>query len=96
MKRLGGLSSEVQRAENLYALLSHADYVSLHVPAIEATKHMINEEALAQAKPGLTLLNFARESIVDPQAIAAALDSGRVCANTFAISPSLFFTGGTT
>lgn len=72
------LSSEVQRAENLPSLLSHSDYVSLHVPAIEATRHLINDEALAQAKSGLNLVNFARESIVDPQAIVRALESGKM------------------
>ncbi len=68
------LSSEVQRAENMHALLAKCDYVSLHVPAIEPTIHMINADALAQAKEGMVLVNFARESIVDPEAVANALD----------------------
>jgi len=72
------LSSDVQKAENMYALLARCDYVSLHVPAIQPTQHMINEGALAQAKPGMLLVNFARESIVDPQAILHALDSGQL------------------
>lgn len=72
------LSSDVQRAENLPSLLSHSDYVSLHVPAIEATHHLINDDALSQAKEGLTLVNFARESIVDPKAIVNALESGKM------------------
>lgn len=72
------LSSEVQRAENLPSLISRCDYVSLHVPAIEATHHLINRDILSQAKNGLTLVNFARESIVDPSAIVAALDSGKM------------------
>ncbi|MDT0595012.1 3-phosphoglycerate dehydrogenase family protein [Glaciecola petra] len=72
------LSSNVQKAENLHALLARCDYVSLHVPAIEATHHLINKEALAQAKSGMTLVNFARESIVDPEAIVAALDNTKL------------------
>ncbi|MCF2948552.1 phosphoglycerate dehydrogenase [Paraglaciecola aquimarina] len=72
------LSSDVQRAENMHALLARCDYVSLHVPAIKPTLNMINEDALAQAKPGLVLVNFARESIVDPNAIAKALDKGQL------------------
>jgi D-3-phosphoglycerate dehydrogenase len=72
------LSSEVQKAENLHALLSRCDYVSLHVPAIDATHHLINDDAIAQAKTGMTLVNFARESIVDPQALVRALDSGKL------------------
>lgn len=70
------LSNEVQKMENLHSLLARADYISLHVPAIEATKHMINSEALAATKPGAVLLNFARESIVDKQAVLQALESG--------------------
>lgn len=70
------LSNEVQKMENLHSLLARSDYISLHVPAIEATKHMINSEALAATKPGAVLLNFARESIVDKQAVLQALESG--------------------
>ena len=72
------LSSEVERAENMHALLARCDYVSLHVPAIKPTLNMINDEALAQAKEGMLLVNFARESIVDPQAIVNALDNGKL------------------
>lgn len=70
------LSNEVQKMENLHSLLARSDYISLHVPAIEATKHMINSEALAATKPGAVLLNFARESIIDKQAVLQALESG--------------------
>jgi D-3-phosphoglycerate dehydrogenase len=72
------LSSDVQRAESMYALLARCDYVSLHVPAIKPTRHMINEDTLAQAKSGMVLVNFARGSIVDPLAIIKALDSGQL------------------
>jgi D-3-phosphoglycerate dehydrogenase len=72
------LSSKVQRAENLHALLAKSDYVSLHVPAIKPTLHLINDEALSHAKDGLKLVNFARESIVDPKALVRALDSGKL------------------
>ena len=72
------LSNAVSRMENLPALLARSDYVSLHVPAIDATRHMINEAALAQARPGAVLLNFARESIVDSAAVLAALNAGKL------------------
>lgn len=72
------LSNAVQRMENLPALLGRSDYVSLHVPAMDATRHMIDAAALAQMKPGAVLLNFARESIVDPVAVAQALDAGQL------------------
>ncbi|MFT7229496.1 MAG: D-3-phosphoglycerate dehydrogenase, partial [Methylophilaceae bacterium] len=62
----------------MYALLARCDYVSLHVPAIKPTRHMINKDTLAQAKSGMVLVNFARGSIVDPLAIIKALDSGQL------------------
>jgi len=67
------LSSQVTRMENLQALLTEVDYVTLHVPAIEATKNLINAETLALMKPTATILNFAREAIVDADAIVSAL-----------------------
>ena len=72
------LSSEVSRMENLASLLARSDYVSLHVPALDATRHMISADALAGIKPGAVLLNFARETIVDPAAVLKALDAGRL------------------
>ncbi len=72
------LPSQVQRMENLQALLSKADYVSLHVPAIEATRHMINADALRSVKTGAVLVNFARDAIVDPEAIVASLDEKKL------------------
>lgn len=72
------LPSQVGRMENLQSLLARSDYITLHVPAIEATKHMINAETLKGVKTGAVLLNFARESIVDAQAVVASLDEGRL------------------
>lgn len=72
------LSSKVQRAENLTSLLSKSDYITLHVPAIEATRHLINQETLKQCKAGARLINFARETIVDTDALISALDQDTV------------------
>jgi D-3-phosphoglycerate dehydrogenase / 2-oxoglutarate reductase len=68
------VSNAVTRMENLHALLARADYISLHVPAMDATRHMINADALAAVKKGAVLLNFARETIVDPAAVLRSLD----------------------
>lgn len=70
------LPSQVQRKENLNALLAVSDYVSLHVPAIEPTINMINAETLSVMKPTAALLNFARDAIVDINAVISALDAG--------------------
>jgi D-3-phosphoglycerate dehydrogenase len=72
------LSSEVTRMENLQALLARSDYISLHVPAMDATKHLINDAALALTKPGAVLLNFARETIVDSAAVKRSLEAGKL------------------
>ncbi len=72
------LSNEVTRMENLQALLAKSDYISLHVPAMDATRHLINDDALALMKPGAVLLNFARETIVDSTAIERSLNKNRL------------------
>ena len=72
------LSNEVSRMENLQSLLARSDYVSLHVPAVDATRHMLNSDTLAVIKEGAVLLNFARDAIVDSAAVLRSLDSGRL------------------
>ena len=72
------LSSRVEKMESLEALLRVSDFVTLHVPAIEATHHMINSAALLRFKPGAQLINFARAAVVDADAVVAALDAGRL------------------
>ena len=72
------LSNEVSRMENLQALLARADYISLHVPAMDATAHLIDDAALALVKTGAVLLNFARETIVDSSAVKRSMDTGRL------------------
>lgn len=69
------LSSNIGKMDNLQSLLARADYVTLHVPAIDATRHMINAETLRCFKPDAKLLNFAREEIVDTAALVAALEN---------------------
>lgn len=72
------LSSDVERQENLQAMLPRVDYLSLHVPAIEATKNLINSETLALMKPQAVLLNFAREAIVDSSAVVDSLENNKL------------------
>ena len=70
------LSSRVQRAESVDALLGKVDYLTLHVPAIPQTKHLINADTLKLMKPNAAIMNFARESIVDARAVVNALNAG--------------------
>lgn len=72
------LPSQVTKMDELTSLLSNADFISLHVPAIKPTYHLMNSEALAHVKSGAVLLNFARETIVDPEAIVDQLDNGHL------------------
>lgn len=72
------LSRQVQKMENMQALFARSDIITLHVPALEATRGMINEEALSQFKDGAVLLNFARGELVDVAAIESALENGKL------------------
>lgn len=72
------LSAEVQQARSLDDLLAQSEMITFHVPLVDATRHMINRERLAFMKKGVTILNFAREGIVDEQAVVDGLKSGKV------------------
>lgn len=72
------LSSEVERANSLEVLLNKVDVVTFHVPLIDITRNMINEERVALMKPGAVILNFARDGIVDDVAVVGALEAGRI------------------
>jgi len=70
------LSSRVRKAENLPALFARCDYITLHLPVLDSTRGLVNAELLGSARPGTCLLNFARQEIVDGDAIVGALESG--------------------
>jgi D-3-phosphoglycerate dehydrogenase len=72
------LSSRVERMESMEALLKESDFVTLHVPAVKATHHLIDSTALTRFKPGAKLINFARATVVDADAVVKALDEGRL------------------
>ena len=72
------LSSSVEKMDSLQSLLARSDYVTLHVPALASTRHMLNAETLRSVRPGAVLLNFAREEIIETPAVIAALDSGQL------------------
>lgn len=63
---------------DLDELLQRSDIVTLHAPAIPATHHMINRDTLAKMKDGTLLINTARGSLVDTQALAESLDGGKL------------------
>ena len=74
------LPSQVKKANSVAEVLKHADFVSMHVPLVDATRKMINGEMLAHAMHGAVLLNFSREGVVDEAAVIAALDAKKLSA----------------
>ncbi len=72
------LSSTVQKAASIEELLSKVDFVTFHVPLIEATKNMINAERIKVMKDNAIILNFARDGIVDDAAVLEALNAKKL------------------
>ena len=72
------LSSGVEQEETLDQLFQHADFVTCHVPLIDATRAIVNADRIALMNDGAVLINFARGGIVDDEAAVAALDSGKL------------------
>ena len=72
------LPSSVRKAHSIEELLRHSDFVTLHVPLLDVTKHLINEDRLAVMQPEASLLNFARDAIVDEIALVATLRARRL------------------
>ena len=72
------LSSEVKRAHTVDDLFRHSDFITLHVPLIDATRHLVNAERIALMKHGAVLVNFAREGVIDEQAVLDGLDSKKL------------------
>ena len=72
------LDSHVVRVKTREEIYEDCDIITLHVPLLEDTKKMINAEAIAKMKDGVIILNFARDSLVDDDAMAEALKSGKV------------------
>lgn len=78
VKNAWQLSAQVKQAVSVEDLLSQVDFVSLHVPLIDATRNIINAERLKNAHQGLTIINFSRDGIVDDVAVCEALETGRI------------------
>lgn len=72
------LPSQVVRAHTVEDLLKGSDFVTLHIPLLDSTKNLIDAKRIAAMKSGAILLNFAREGIVDEDAVIDALDSKRL------------------
>jgi len=69
------LPAQVKKAQSVEELLKQSDFVTLHVPLLDATRGLINEKRVQAMKPGSVLLNFSRDAIVDEDAVIAGLAS---------------------
>ena len=72
------LSRSIHHAKTVYELYEDCDYITIHVPAVESTKGMIDKNAVSLMKKGVVVLNFARDILVDEEAMVDALVSGHV------------------
>ncbi|MEP7101877.1 MAG: phosphoglycerate dehydrogenase, partial [Burkholderiales bacterium] len=72
------LPAQVKKAASVADVLKNADFVTLHVPLIDATRDLVNADNLGLMRAGAVLLNFSREGVVNEAAVLAALDSKKL------------------
>lgn len=72
------INRSVTKASSIDEVLQKADYITIHVPFLESTKHMIDSTAIRQMKATAVLLNFSRAEIVDEDALVKALNHNRL------------------
>ena len=74
------LKARIHHISELKAIFEECDYITLHLPLMDSTRGMLNEEAFAQMKDDVRIVNFARDALVDEDALAAAIAQGKVAA----------------
>lgn len=72
------LSRDVKHVINVDEIYENCDVITIHVPLLDSTRKMINEDAISKMKDGVILLNFARDLLVDEEAVLAGIEKGRV------------------
>ena len=72
------LSRSVKHISNVEDIYRECDYITIHVPLLDSTKKMVNAEAIAMMKPNAIVLNFARDLLVDEEAMVEALAAGKI------------------
>ena len=72
------LSRNIHHINDVEDIYRQCDYITIHVPLLDSTKKMINSDAIAKMKDGVVLLNFARDLLVDEEAVLEAIESGKV------------------
>lgn len=72
------LSRNIRHIQNVETIYKECDYITVHVPLLESTKKMIDAEAISMMKDGAVILNFARDLLVDENALVQALRAGKI------------------
>ena len=72
------LSRNIHHINDVEDIYRQCDYITIHVPLLDSTKKMINSDAIAKMKDSVVILNFARDLLVDEEAVLAAIDAGKV------------------
>ena len=72
------LDASVNKARDINQLLQESDFITFHVPLVDATKHLINAESLQMMKDNVVIMNFARNGIVNDEDVCDALETGKV------------------
>ena len=72
------LSGTVKHVTNIEDIYRDCDFITLHVPLLDTTKKMVSADAIAMMKPTAVVLNFARDLLVDEEAMVAALEAGKI------------------
>ncbi len=72
------LSRDVKHVINLDDIYTNCDFITVHVPLMDATKHMINKEAINKMKDGVVILNFARDLLADEEEVIKGIKAGKI------------------
>ena len=72
------LSRKITHVLNVDDIYKDCDFITIHVPLLDSTKHMIGKEAISKMKKGVILVNMARDQLVDEEAVVASIDAGKI------------------
>ena len=72
------LSRDVKHVLNVDEIYANCDYITVHVPLLDTTKGMINDEAISKMKDGVILLNFSRDLLADEEAVLRGIKNGKI------------------
>ena len=78
VERAWQLDADVKQAKSVREVVATAEFITVHVPLIDATKNLVNEQRIKELPKGAVVLNFARSGIVDEKAVLEALGSGQL------------------